>query len=378
MTFSGVDSAIGSANHTTTGRGRGVLDAPLYSYPSAISSARAGARNAAPLTYSPYLGSGSGSTDTAWASTSSSGSASFNSSESLSGVPFSGNSVVPHPQLLLQQYGQLESHASFIPPLESQSYGNSPVSFPSNPIWGDDLGLDDAGDPGGIADFGFSHGPPISHSGSFVDDSTASPDVSGHSTEVNFNGTAGFANSAPMSASSGTSAPVSPVSSRDQRESKRAKRLGTVDDSGAYVDATAATRRHSISTSASSSSRGGAKGKHKRELRSASHTSKNKQERPDDTTEGQKSRNSHNLVEKQYRNRLNAQFEDLLHVLPESSWTTGPGPDGVGASGGSNSEKKRVSKGEVLDLARQRIMFLEEENKKIERENSDLRRRSFS
>ncbi|KAH8910059.1 hypothetical protein BR93DRAFT_935728 [Coniochaeta sp. PMI_546] len=379
VTFSGADPAAGSANHTTSGRGRG-RNAPPYSYASAISSARIGSQNptsantAIPLNYSPYLGPAPGGNDTAWASTSGSGSGSLNSSEGLSGIPFGSSNIVPTPQLLMQQYGQVESHASFMLPQESPPYAQAPLNLPSNPIWGDDFGFDDSGDAGAMAGFSFSPVSGVSHSGSYVDDSPESAEMSGRSTEVNFNGTAGLANYASASISS---APVSPGSPRGQHDNKRIKRSGTIEEYGADVIVATDTRRDSISTSASSSGRGGGKGKQKRELRSASRTSKNKQERVAETTEEQRSRNSHNLVEKQYRNRLNAQFEDLLHALPESSWSTGPSLDDDDGDGRAKmGEKKRVSKAEVLDLARQRIMFLEAENRKIERENDDLRRGS--
>ena len=225
------------------------------------------------------------------------------------------------------------------------------------------MGLDPAGDTRAMAGFNFS---PTSQTGSFFDGSPESPDMAGGS-ELNFNGTTGIANYASTSLSS---APESPIPNREQHDNKRPKK------SAPFIHARAGSL--STSTSASSSNRGGAKGKPKRELRSASRTSKNKQERVAETSEDQRSRNSHNLVEKQYRNRLNAQFEDLLHTLPESTWSGGATLGGDGDEGRTNKgEKKRVSKAEVLDMARQRILFLEEENRKIGRENDDLRRRSI-
>lgn len=71
---------------------------------------------------------------------------------------------------------------------------------------------------------------------------------------------------------------------------------------------------------------------------------------------------SHNMVEKQYRNRLNGQFSTLLGVLP---------PDLVAAEvegyvrDGASAEKK-VSKAEVLVLARSRIENLEREKRELE------------
>jgi len=67
-------------------------------------------------------------------------------------------------------------------------------------------------------------------------------------------------------------------------------------------------------------------------------------------------RRTHNLVEKQYRNRLNAQFERLLAVLPAESESQeeqreeGYVPD------------KTISKAEVLGMATRRIKTLEQQN----------------
>jgi hypothetical protein len=72
----------------------------------------------------------------------------------------------------------------------------------------------------------------------------------------------------------------------------------------------------------------------------------------------QDSRNSHNLIEKQYRNRLNLQFESLLETLPKEP---------VGEAG-----EKRVSKAEVLVHANEYIQELEEEMRLLEEKNDGL------
>jgi len=69
-------------------------------------------------------------------------------------------------------------------------------------------------------------------------------------------------------------------------------------------------------------------------------------------------RKNHNQVEKQYRNRLNGQFETLLQTLPR---------DEAGYPG-----EKRVSKAEVLVLAKKHIMDLERETRMLEDENKTL------
>ncbi|KAG7290532.1 hypothetical protein NEMBOFW57_000535 [Staphylotrichum longicolle] len=92
---------------------------------------------------------------------------------------------------------------------------------------------------------------------------------------------------------------------------KRAKK--SIDEQTApSLSTQAGTASKAPKPSASASASGKAK------LRSASRASKNTQHRPEETPQERKSRNSHNLVEKQYRNRLNMQFEILMNTLPES------------------------------------------------------------
>lgn len=70
-------------------------------------------------------------------------------------------------------------------------------------------------------------------------------------------------------------------------------------------------------------------------------------------------RRTHNLVEKQYRNRLNAHFERLLAVLParfESQEEQGRG---------DHVPNKSISKAEVLGMATLRIRTLEQENREL-------------
>ncbi|KAF7555226.1 hypothetical protein G7046_g6602 [Stylonectria norvegica] len=104
-------------------------------------------------------------------------------------------------------------------------------------------------------------------------------------------------------------------------------------------------------------------------LRSASRTSKNNANKPTDTPEDRRTRASHNLVEKQYRNRLNSQFESLLGALPEQ--IRNGGDDGE-SEGPMDFGDRRVSKGEVLEMARKHIQSLERERDQLEREKNDL------
>jgi len=103
--------------------------------------------------------------------------------------------------------------------------------------------------------------------------------------------------------------------------------------------------------------------KSKSKLRSASRSSKNVANKPDETCEERRTRNAHNIVEKQYRNRLNARFEALLNVLPPSLRSPGTG-DG--------ETEVRLSKGDVLDMSTTYIRTLENQCSRLEREREEL------
>ncbi|KAI0486921.1 hypothetical protein F4859DRAFT_527099 [Xylaria cf. heliscus] len=103
-------------------------------------------------------------------------------------------------------------------------------------------------------------------------------------------------------------------------------------------------------------------------LRSASRTSKNTHHNPPATAEERKSRETHNNVEKQYRNRLNAHFESLLSALPERMQSV-DGEEG----GDLDAGDRRVSKAEVLEMARRHIKSLERECAVLEGERDELR-----
>jgi hypothetical protein len=80
-------------------------------------------------------------------------------------------------------------------------------------------------------------------------------------------------------------------------------------------------------------------------------------------------RTSHNVVEKQYRNRLNGQFSTLLGSLPSDVVSAEVG--GVG-KGDSDGAEKKVSKAEVLVLAKQHIETLEKSKRKLEEDKRAL------
>ena len=81
------------------------------------------------------------------------------------------------------------------------------------------------------------------------------------------------------------------------------------------------------------------------------------------------SRTSHNKVEKQYRNRLNGQFSTLLEALPLD--LLGAEVEGYSKNDSGGTEKK-VSKAEVLLLARRHIENLEREKRGLEGRNGVL------
>ncbi|KAF4619065.1 hypothetical protein G7Y89_g14784 [Cudoniella acicularis] len=76
-------------------------------------------------------------------------------------------------------------------------------------------------------------------------------------------------------------------------------------------------------------------------------------------------RRNHNLTEKKYRNRLNGQFETLLEALP-------PAPSGDSPPGIDGQHEKRISKAEVLILAKEHIESLEKKHIELENERKAL------
>jgi hypothetical protein len=72
------------------------------------------------------------------------------------------------------------------------------------------------------------------------------------------------------------------------------------------------------------------------------------------------------VVEKQYRNRLNAQFEMLLAALPT------PVDANDVEDGCDMDEERKISKVEVLEMARRRIRSLERETDCLRREREEL------
>ncbi|OIW28749.1 hypothetical protein CONLIGDRAFT_632970 [Coniochaeta ligniaria NRRL 30616] len=149
-------------------------------------------------------------------------------------------------------------------------------------------------------------------------------------------------------------------------------------------------------TSPTTSSQSSSGGKHKVQLRTsarkpkeAADNSSSSPTAPKDRDEGiiqgtdeLQARQCHNLVEKQYRNRLNRQFENLLAVLPVDGECTSASASGRktktsvtdrgGAAAGVEGGERRLSKAEVLDMARQRIVTLEREYDSLQSERMGL------
>lgn len=90
------------------------------------------------------------------------------------------------------------------------------------------------------------------------------------------------------------------------------------------------------------------------------------------TPDERRARRNHNIVEKQYRNRLNAQFERLLAVLPSENQRN-PGDDSRDAEESHDTASdRRMSKAEVLEVATRRIKALEVERRRLYRERREL------
>lgn len=80
------------------------------------------------------------------------------------------------------------------------------------------------------------------------------------------------------------------------------------------------------------------------------------------------SRASHNVVERNYRTRLNNQFSHLLEVLPVDMIAAETGAGSMN----SNDQDKKTSKGEILLLARRYIMNMAESKRTLEAENVEM------
>lgn len=143
--------------------------------------------------------------------------------------------------------------------------------------------------------------------------------------------------------------PASAAAAADQQRAKASRKSSS---------SAAKKPKQEYPISPASASSGGAKPRAKKaNLRTASRTSKNTHHNPPATEEERKSRESHNQVEKNYRERLNGHFKSLLDVLPEDLRSRLDDDDGGGGGGAS---ERHSSKAEVLVMAKQYIRELEE------------------
>ncbi|OIW34013.1 hypothetical protein CONLIGDRAFT_205155 [Coniochaeta ligniaria NRRL 30616] len=235
-------------------------------------------------------------------------------------------------------------------------------------IWGDDTGFDDAGDNASntMGDMASISPLATAHLGSsYGDMDTLSRPGGGEAAwarEINMDGTAGPATYSSASTTAASSAPTTtPLS---------ASTSGTTPLSASTTSTSLPTsktpkRSPSSTTTASPGP--------KPTLRSASRAPKNstahKRGGSSESASSRRSRASHNSVERQYRDRLNAHFESLLDALPAPS--AADDQDAPGAAG--ERRRRRVSKGEVLDMGRRRIRDLEERRASLRGERDGLR-----
>jgi hypothetical protein len=87
--------------------------------------------------------------------------------------------------------------------------------------------------------------------------------------------------------------------------------------------------------------------------------------------EDHRARAAHNVVEKQYRSRLNSQFDALLHVLPTERSKAGVKSYNEKV-GDRKAGARKMRKADVLELARQYIQVLESRINKLSKENAEL------
>lgn len=182
--------------------------------------------------------------------------------------------------------------------------------------------------------------------------------------------------------------PVSPVVGKAKVSKRKAKSLSKSQSRTETKSKSMSSASSSSSCSSTASNRfpnSGHGGNHNITLRTASRKPK-PNARPEDngsnsrdlspsspdgggdslTSEERRARQNHNVVEKQYRNRLNIQFERLLAILPANQ------ADVDGASRHGEFDDRRMSKAEVLDMARRRIHALEQERKQLHAEREAL------
>ncbi|KAJ9419434.1 hypothetical protein QL093DRAFT_2364306 [Fusarium oxysporum] len=108
-------------------------------------------------------------------------------------------------------------------------------------------------------------------------------------------------------------------------------------------------------------------------MRSVSHKLKKVHKKPGLPAHVLQARECYNNMEKQYRTRLKLRFEGLLAVLEACKMR-----DEAVGEGDPEAPDFGYSRGEVLDAARQRVLTLEEENRHLSTQLSDLNKTLMS
>lgn len=89
---------------------------------------------------------------------------------------------------------------------------------------------------------------------------------------------------------------------------------------------------------------------------------------------GKRQKNSHNLIEKRYRNNLNSKINALRDSIPSFRFAgkEEEGEDAMDSDAGERRKAQKCNKGIILDKAIQCIAELEKEVQRLQRENSGL------
>lgn len=116
-------------------------------------------------------------------------------------------------------------------------------------------------------------------------------------------------------------------------------------------------KRTKLSKASSKSSKSNSKDTRLRTTPSKTHGSSSDESSNDNAT-----RSNHNTVEKNYRNRLNAQFETLLECIPQDY----NGSEANSGNTGGVGKERKVSKRDVLMLAQEHIRRLERGRERLE------------
>lgn len=164
-----------------------------------------------------------------------------------------------------------------------------------------------------------------------------------HAPQVTFKGTWGTAKESTSRRQSSNSRPGKSSTRRKEKEHQTQSKRSSVSSTG--------------------------KGHQLRSTRTGQRITYSEHEDDERMEQSRNPKSSHNMVEKQYRNRLNGQFSTLLGALPPD--LVGAEVEGYGRDDSGSNEKK-VSKAEVLVLAKRHIENLQREKMDLEDRNNAL------